>query len=109
MILRPQDKAEIIKIAGRVLSASVEVLAYGSRVDGTAYDTSDLDLALRSKGGHSIDTKELAAFRQSLHDSNIPILIQVVDWNTIPENFRQNILKNYVVLYESKPGAPTTR
>ena len=102
MILRPQDKAEILRIAQKAFSTPLDILAYGSRVDGTAHDTSDLDLALRSKNGQPIDLGELLNFKEQIENSNIPILVQVFDWATIPENFHKNILKNYVVLYELK-------
>ena len=43
MILRQEDKKELVKIAKKFLQKSVEIWAYGSRVDGTAHETSDLD------------------------------------------------------------------
>ena len=102
MIIRPQDKAKIIQIAKQSFKTPIELLAYGSRVDGTAHDTSDLDLALRSKDSQPIDAKELAHFKNSINDSNLPILVQILDWTTLPESFRQNIIKNHIVLYQSK-------
>ena len=48
MILRQEDKKELVKIAKKFLQ-ELEIWAYGSRVDGTAHETSDLDLVLRSK------------------------------------------------------------
>ena len=70
MILRQEDKKELVKIAKKFLQKSVEIWAYGSRVDGTAHETSDLDLVLRSKDLKPIPTME---FRE-LAKSNIPIL-----------------------------------
>ena len=101
MILKPQDKEEILKIAKQVFKTPLEVLAYGSRVDGTAHEGSDLDLVLRSKNLKPIDIKELTDFKNKLSNSSIPIIIQFLDWATIPEYFRQTILKKHVVLYTS--------
>ena len=39
MILRQEDKKELVKIAKKFLPKSVEIWAYGSRVDGTAHET----------------------------------------------------------------------
>ena len=37
-------------------------------------------------------------FKEMIKESNIPILVQVLDWNRIPKSFHDNILKNYVTL-----------
>ena len=77
---------------------SVEIWAYGSRVDGTAHETSDLDLVLRSKDLKPIPTMELTDFELAVAESNIPILVQIFDWARIPESFHKNILNNYEIL-----------
>ena len=41
MILRQEDKKELVKIAKKFLPKSVEIWAYGSRVDGFFYSTRD--------------------------------------------------------------------
>jgi len=43
MILRAKDRRQICAIAARIFQEPVEIWAYGSRVDGTAHDASDLD------------------------------------------------------------------
>ena len=95
MILRQEDKKELVKIAKKFLQKSVEIWAYGSRVDGTAHETSDLDLVLRSKDLKPIPTMELTDFELAVAESNIPILVQIFDWARIPESFHKNILNNY--------------
>lgn len=102
MILSPQDKENILQIAQEVFKTPLEMWAYGSRVDGTAHDTSDLDLVLRTKNSQPIDGQEIVEFKERIENSNIPILVQVFDWSSIPESFHQNILKNYIVLYDSQ-------
>ena len=98
MILRQEDKKELVKIAKKFLQKSVEIWAYGSRVDGTAHETSDLDLVLRSKDLKPIPTMELTDFELAVAESNIPILVQIFDWARIPESFHKNILNNYEIL-----------
>lgn len=100
MILRRKDKQQLLEIALRTIHTPVEIWAYGSRVDGSAHATSDLDLVLRTKQLTQLDQTELYNFKESLEDSTIPILIQVFDWANLPDSFHQNILNNYEVLKE---------
>ncbi|MBN2825227.1 MAG: nucleotidyltransferase domain-containing protein [Campylobacterales bacterium] len=102
MILRTKDRDSIIKIAQQSLQTPLEIWAFGSRVNGDAHDTSDLDLVIKSKSGKKLNIHEFVGFKEALRDSNIPILIDLLDWYRIPQSFHQNILNNYEVLYSSK-------
>jgi len=95
MILRQIDKENILKIANEIFDDSVKILAYGSRVNGEAHDMSDLDLAIVSKDNKKLDIYKLEEFKEKLRDSNIPILIQVIDWYRVPKSFHKNILQNH--------------
>ena len=95
MLLREKDKTEIINLATKSLKQSVIIWAFGSRVNGEAHDTSDLDLVLIAKDSEQINTDDFFDFKEQLIESNIPILIQVLDWNRIPTSFHKNILNNY--------------
>lgn len=78
----------------KILTAHVpkiKVLAYGSRVKGTSHAGSDLDLALIHPEGKPIDTHILYTLRNALEESNIPILVDVLDWARIPEPFKKEI------------------
>jgi uncharacterized protein len=81
----------------------VEVLAYGSRVQGTAHDGSDLDLVLRNPDGTALPSMTLEDFREALSESDLPILVDVLDWARIPESFRKEIERGgFVVLDVSR-------
>jgi len=95
MLLRDKDREAIISISKEIFKNPITIWAYGSRVNGNAHDMSDLDLVLISKDASKINISEYVDFKESLVDSNIPILIQVLDWNRIPEYFHKNILRNY--------------
>ena len=43
-------------------------------------------------------------FKKKIQESNIPIIVQVLDWYKIPESFRKNILSNYEELCEIDKG-----
>jgi len=98
VILREKDRLEIIRIAKESFKTPLEIWAYGSRVNGEAHDMSDLDLVVLTDSKEKSDIGEFIDFKESLQKSNIPILIQVMDWNRIPESFHKNICENYEVL-----------
>jgi len=101
MLIREKDKLKIQYLAGKIFSKPLQILAYGSRVNGEAHDTSDLDLVIVSKDQTPIDIDEFGRFKDSLINSNIPILIQVMDWNRMPSSFKHNILLNNEELFSS--------
>src|SRR5580658_1491156 len=68
-----------------------EVWAYGSRVNGSGHDGSDLDLVLRHPDGLDQPQKHMAALRNALSEGNLPMLVDVLDWARLPEDFRREI------------------
>lgn len=97
LFLKPQYRAEIIKLLQAHLP-QVTAWAYGSRVNGRAHDSSDLDLVLRSTNLAQIPTAQIQAFRDALQESNIPILVEARDWATLPQSFQTEILRQYIAL-----------
>ena len=76
----------------------IEVWAYGSRVSGRSHDGSDLDLVLRGPGLKKIAPDRLMDFEEAVRDSNIPFLVEARDWARLPERFRREIEREYVVV-----------
>ena len=79
----------------------MEVLAYGSRVDGTAHEGSDLDLAIRAPDGQKLDIDVFMDLKDKIRESNIPILVDLFDFARLPESFQRNIEAGHEVLYRS--------
>lgn len=75
-----------------------EVWAYGSRVNGDCHEASDLDLVVRNPGALDEALPDLPDLKDALMESNLPIRIDVVDWARIPEPFRREIARAYVVV-----------
>jgi predicted nucleotidyltransferase len=96
--LREIDKQRIGQLAKANLKSGTELWAYGSRIKGNSFEASDLDLVIKSCEQSPLSIDELVEFKQALQDSNIPIVIQVLDWERIPPAFQQNILACYEVL-----------
>ena len=72
-----------------------EIWAYGSRIDGTAHDGSDLDRVV--KDFHS-KTAYIGELKELLSESNIPFLIYIFEFEKLPDSFKEEIKKNYIVI-----------
>jgi len=77
----------------------VEVWAYGSRVGGDSHDGSDLDLAVI---GLVKTTNDLSKLRKLINDSNLPILVDLVQFEGLPESFKKEIRNSHVLFYKSR-------
>ena len=98
MLLRTKDRDLIIDLVKKNIHQESELWAFGSRVNGDAHDTSDLNLVLVSKDNSTIDINDFMKLKAMIQKSNIPLLVQILDWNRIPKSFHENILKDYRVL-----------
>jgi predicted nucleotidyltransferase len=73
-----------------------EVWAFGSRVTGKARQFSDLDLAIISQ--KPLDFDNYAALKEALSESSLPFKVDVVDWATISDEFKEIIKQNFIIL-----------
>jgi len=92
--IKPEDLEKIKEILNEHYPHAT-VWAYGSRVNGTAHEGSDLDLVVRDFG---VPKRNLAVIRAAFSESNIPLLIDLHYWGDLPESFQKEILKQYVIL-----------
>ena len=76
-----------------------EIWAYGSRVEGDAHSGSDLDLAVKTFGEN---TKDIIKLRKFLNESNIPFLIDIFEFNKLPESFQKEIERKHVIIFPLK-------
>jgi len=79
---------------------TAEVWAYGSRVNGDCHEASDLDLVVLNPAAPGAELSGLADLKDALVESDLPIRVDVVDWARIPESFRREIERAYVVVQE---------
>jgi predicted nucleotidyltransferase len=76
----------------RILAAHVPgatVLAFGSRVRGTARPHSDLDLAVAAAS--PLPLAQLEALRDAFAASDLPMLVDVVDYHAVSAAFQRVI------------------
>jgi len=100
MILEKNYKKDIITLAEK-FTVPLEIWAYGSRVNGDAHETSDLDLVVKFTDANINIYDELLAFKKDLQESNIPILVEVRNFDRLPLSFQENILSNHEVFYSN--------
>lgn len=92
---------ELISIIKKMYPNSV-IWAYGSRV---GYDmknvdeSSDLDLTIKEFGQKKYNIEQ---FKEALRQSNIPFIIDVSVFDSLPTSFQNEIIKRYVVIYDGK-------
>ena len=93
--IRPADLETVCEVLRRHVPGH-EVLAFGSRVQWTARDYSDLDLAIRSD--EPIPSKIISAIKEELSESNLPMRVDVLDMASVDEKFRRIIEEEYAVV-----------
>jgi type I restriction enzyme S subunit len=74
------------------------VWAFGSRVKYTAKTSSDLDLVAFSNPEQKT---KLALLREAFEESNLPFRVDILDWYSIPENFKTNISDSYYIMIDA--------
>lgn len=76
----------------------VEVWAYGSRVDGTNHDASDLDLVIRTPDLTPIGVSAMSRLLDAFDESNLPITVDIHDWARLPDAYHEEIRRNHYIL-----------
>lgn len=78
---------------------SAEIWAYGSRLNGGAHDGSDLDLTVKT---FNSDNKDLSVLKGLLSESNIPFIVDINEFDKLPQTFQNEIKKGYLVIFGGK-------
>ncbi|MDR2593824.1 MAG: hypothetical protein LBC87_03540 [Fibromonadaceae bacterium] len=79
----------------------MDILAYGSRVNGDAHSGSVLNLAICGKNSQSLPVDVFSNLFKKIQDSNIPILVDIKDFYSLPSKFRENIESKCEFFYTS--------
>lgn len=95
LALKEKHLAELERIFGEYCPKA-EIWAFGSRIKNESHSGSDLDLAV--KNFHE-NNKSVPELRELLNDSDIPFLIDILDFQKIPTAFQKEILKEYVQIF----------
>ena len=95
-----QDQLDLLHTILQRHMPGKTVWAYGSRATWKATETSDLDLAV-----FDCDPMQIYDLKEALEESDLLISVDVMDWKSIPDDFKENIRGKYVVL-QDKPRHP---
>jgi predicted nucleotidyltransferase len=93
--LEPRHLDEVRRILARH-APEVRAWAFGSRTAGHARRFSDLDVALEAENGVPVEI--LARLRDAFSESNLPIKVDVVDWDALDPEFRSTVASRRVAL-----------
>ncbi len=85
--IRPDHLGIVQDILRELLPVGTKVWVFGSRVNWTTKDSSDLDLAL--EGESQLSHKVLGTLKDAFEDSSLPYTVDVVDFDRIGDSFKQ--------------------
>lgn len=83
--LQPRYLDEVRRILA-LHAPGARAWAFGSRTSGHAKRFSDLDVVLQAENGLPIET--LARLRDAFSESDLPMTVDVVDWDALDPEFR---------------------
>ncbi|MDR1964867.1 MAG: nucleotidyltransferase domain-containing protein [Planctomycetaceae bacterium] len=95
LTLEPVDLAMVLAILRRRIPDRT-VWVFGSRANGKARKNSDLDLVIQ--GSEAIPNDLYNQLVEDFDESDLPIRVDLLDWNRIDNDFKPYINKNHVVL-----------
>jgi type I restriction enzyme S subunit len=98
--LTTEQRNQLTDLLRRFLPG-VAVWAYGSRVKWTARPNSDLDIVAFTVPEQRAQVADL---KDALAESNLPFPVDLHVWDDVPDQFREIIRKEYVVVQEAKPS-----
>lgn len=88
------DEKKMIKGIVALVIDGAQLYAFGSRTDGTAKISSDLDIIIKNK--HEINFTQINDIKELLKASRIPYSVDIMDWNGLSDGF-QNAIKDDLV------------
>ena len=103
--LRPDHWAIVRDILERHVPDR-QVVAFGSRATWTAKDYSDLDLAIMGEKSLTLDVS--SALAEAFSESDLPFTVDIVDWASIDETFRNIIRRDGLNVHIPAKGSDAT-
>ena len=94
--IRPDHLEAVQEILRSHLPAGFESWVFGSRANWTSTDSSDLDLAVA--GPAKLDYKVMADLEIAFEESNLPYSVDIVDLNTISDEFKELVKEQRITL-----------
>jgi len=96
--IKPGAKEMLFSLLEQYLP-NTTIWAYGSRVAGNARPWSDLDLVVFSD---TEQKKQIFSLKEALEESNLSFRVDLLEWDSLPDNFRENISASPTVLLNAE-------
>ncbi len=103
--IRPNEWVIVRQILLNHFSSHASVWVFGSRVKGTARKFSDLDLVI-DINHRPLPLILLTQLLDDFEESDLPYKVDVVDWNTISDDFKTEIIEERIPLIISNQQFP---
>jgi uncharacterized protein len=87
-------KKIIIDIISEKLPAA-KIYLFGSRARGTNLSGADIDVALDNH--LEIPLSQLFKIQQAIEDSDVPLMVDVVDLHSVSDEFKNQVLKEGII------------
>lgn len=97
LALSPSNRELVARVLREQL-AGIPVFAFGSRANGTARKYSDLDLAILTP--EPLQLQALRKVREAFEDSDLPICVDLIDWNRADPDFKAAVLPRGTVVLQ---------
>lgn len=72
----------------------ISIALFGSMAGGSMTTGSDVDVALIPRP--SVDRRKLALLRETLEESNVPYVVEIVDFSEVSAEFREHALSKVI-------------
>ncbi len=92
--LTPEQLALVLQILTTHLPQHAKAFIFGSRATGTAKKFSDIDIAIDATTPLSLPL--LASLNHEFEESDLPFKVDIVDWQSISNDFQHRILQHYL-------------
>lgn len=92
----------VIKQLLKVYVPGIKVVAFGSRVNGNPEKYSDLDIAIIDES--AIELSKLGTLKDAFAASDLPFIVDVLDWHAISPSFQKLIEKGSEVIQDQAPS-----
>ncbi len=89
----PDKYLQMVLVLLKEYVPEATVWAFGSRVSGDCHAGSDLDLVVIGA-----TPKDISRLKTGFQDSNVPFLVDILRWESIPDYFQKEIKEGYVVV-----------